>query len=391
MSFASRSGAGAVEAVGFSTAALTVATVSLFALPAFADELAAEMSLSSTEVGFLTSALALSYAAVQVPAGVLGSVIGINRAVALGLAVFAAGFAGSAIVESFPVLLVLRALTGLGAGMLLPLASALAAVVAEEGDARGQGVLGTGWGLGYVLALLALPLAFDDWRPAFLALGGLALAGAAYSLLRLPSAKRPDAATALREAGVGLRSRAPWLLGACLFGLTVANVGVGAWITVFVREEYGVTESSAAAFASLIGFGLLPASVAGALVARKVGARPVVLSSCVAMVLSLVLIAAPVGLPMVAAGLVLLGFCSGFPFGVILALGGATARGDGKLAQGAMAGAINGIGFGAGVVTPPLVGFVRDEISFEIAFAGLVAGPLLALAAALAVLRRPFD
>ena len=68
MSVASRSGAGAVEAVGFSTAALTVATVSLFALPAFADELAAEMSLSSAEVGFLTSALALSYAAVQAPA-----------------------------------------------------------------------------------------------------------------------------------------------------------------------------------------------------------------------------------------------------------------------------------------------------------------------------------
>lgn len=388
MSVASRPGAGAVEAVGFSTAALTVATVSLFALPAFADELAAEMSLSSAEVGFLTSALALSYAAVQVPAGVLGSVIGINRALALGLAVFAVGFAGSALVESFPALLVLRALTGLGAGMLLPLASALAAVVAEEGDARGQGVLGSGWGLGYVFALLALPLAFDDWRPAFLTLGALALAGAAYALVRLPSAKRPDAATALREAGAGLRSRAPWLLGACLFGLTVANVGVGAWITVFVREEHGVTESGAAAFASLIGFGLLPASVAGALVARKVGARPVVLSSCVTMVLSLVLIAAPLGLSTLAVGLVLLGFCSGFPFGVILALGGATARGDGKRAQGAMAGAINGIGFAAGVVTPPLVGFIRDEISFEIAFSVLIVGPVLALAAALAVLRR---
>jgi MFS family permease len=383
-----RAGAGPVEAIGFATAALTVATVSLFALPAFADTLSVELALSSAEVGLLTSALALSYAGIQVPAGVLGGVIGINRAFALGLAIFAVGFAGSAMVDSFPALLVLRALTGLGAGMLLPLASALAAAVMDEGDARGQGVLGSGWGLGYVFALLALPLAFDDWRPAFLTLGALALAGAGYALVRLPPARRPDAATALREAVAGLATLAPWLLGACLFGLTVANVGVGAWITVFVQEEHGVGESGAAVLASLIGFGLLPASVAGALVARRIGPRPVVLASCIAMVLSVVLIAVPLGLPALAVGLVLLGFCSGFPFGVILALGGATARGEGRRAQGAMAGAINGIAFLAGVVTPPLVGFVRDESSFAVAFAFLVVGPLLALAAALAALRR---
>ena len=380
--------AGPVEAIGFATVALTLATVSLFALPAFADELADEMSLSSMEVGLLTSSLALFYVAVQVPAGVLGSVIGINRALALGLAVLGVGFAGSAVVGSFPALLVLRALTGLGAGMLLPLASALVAAVVKEGNARGQGILGSGWGLGYLFALLALPLVFDRWRPAFLTLGGLALAGAVYSLVRLPSARRFDAATALRETATGLATLAPWLLGTCLFGLTVANVGVGAWITVFVREEHGVAESGAAALVSLIGFGLLPASVAGALVARRIGARPVVVASCVWMVLAVVLIAAPLGLPALAFGLLLLGFCSGFPFGVILALGGATAPGEGKRSQGAVAGAINGIGFAAGVVTPPFVGFVRDESSFQVAFAVLVVGPLLALVAALAVLRR---
>lgn len=381
--------AGSLEAVAFATAALTIATVSLFALPAFADDIRNELGLSSLQVGLLTSALALSYTAVQVPAGVLGSAIGLNRAFALGLAIFAIGFVGSAIADSFPTLLSLRALTGLGAGMLLPLASALAsAVAAERGDARGQGVLGTGWGLGYVLSLLALPLVFEGWRPAFVALGGLAAACAVYAGLRLPAMRTPNARTALRDAAAGLSSAAPWLLGACLFGLILGNVGIGAWIIVFAGEVHQLPEAGASALASLIGFGLLPASIAGALTARRVGPRAVVLASSAGMALAIALVAAPLRIPGLAVGLFLLGWFSGFPFGVILALAGATARGAGRRAQGAMAGAINGIGVLAGVAAPPVVAVVSDVTSFRGAFAVMLVGPALAFVAAVVVFRR---
>lgn len=381
--------AGPPEAIAFATAALTVATVSLFALPAFADTLSDDLALSSLEVGLLTSALALSYTAVQVPGGVLGSAIGLNRAFALGLAILAVGFVGSAIADSFPALLSLRALTGFGAGMLLPLASALAAAVAaEEGDARGQGVLGTGWGLGYVLSLLALPLVFEGWRPAFAAVGGLAAVGAVYAGLRLPAAKRPNARAALREAAAGLSSGAPWLLGACLFGLILGNVGIGAWIIVFVGEVHGLSGTGASALASLIGFGLLPASIAGALVAQRVGPRPVVLASCGAMVLAIALVAAPLGIPGLAVGLFMVGWFSGLPFGVILALARVTARGPGKRAQGAMVGVINGIGVLAGVAAPPLVAVVSEVTSFRVAFAAMLVGPAVGFVAAVVVFRR---
>lgn len=375
-------------AVGFGTAVLTFATISLFAVPSFAGPLAEDFDLSGLQVGLLTSAFAVAYAAVQVPSGVLGDAVGVNVALGAGLVVLGVSFVGSVLAPSFGALLPMRALSGIGAGMLLPLASSLVRAVAAGGGVRGQGVLGTGWGLGYVLSLLALPLVFGSWRDAFLGLGALALAGGIAGVVVLPRARRPSAAVAVAEARAGLAHRGTWLLGAYLFGVTFANVGVGAWALVYAEDELGLSGGSAGAFVSLIGWGLLPASIVGVLAAGRAGPRAVLLSSAVALGIAVLLAALPVPPALVGAGLLALGWFSAFPFGVVLGLVASVLTGPGAQAQGAVVGAVNGLAFLAGSVAPPLVGAILDGTSsFTAAFLPLLAGPALAFAAARGALR----
>jgi predicted MFS family arabinose efflux permease len=367
-----------------------MATLSLYAIPAYADPLATALSLSSTEVGALSSSLAISYAAMQVPAGIIGATLGIRRAFVLGLGLVAAGFAGSAMTASFFVLLAFRCLTGAGAGMLIPLGSSLARNVFPNQNMRAQGALGTGWGLGYILSLLVLPSIFSTWREAFVGLGVCAIALSAVALAIIPPIQHGMPSPVLREVTLGLRQSVLWMLGLCLFGLTLSIVGIGSWVTVFAHDQRQLSTTSAGDLASLIGVGLLPASLAGAIVARRVGAFAVIRASCIGLIVSIMLIATPLTAPFLALGLLGLGWFSALPFGVILALAGKVGEQSGSATQGARVGAVNGIAFVGGVIAPPLVGAIRDMTgSFGIGFFVLLIGPIIALLSAATIRDSP--
>ena len=93
-------------------------------------------------------------------------------------------------------------------------------------------------------------------------------------------------------------------------------------------------------------------------------------------------------LALVGVAFFVLGWCAAFPFGVTLGLIGTLVGGRGGRAQGAIAGAVNGIAFLAGMISPPLWVIYDVSDSFPIAFAPLVLGPALALAIALAISAR---
>jgi predicted MFS family arabinose efflux permease len=330
----------------------------------------------------LTTVLVVPYALAQVPGGLLGSMFGIGRTFAVAFGLVAVGFLGAAAVSGFPLLLASRALAGLGAGMLLPLGSALARTVAPAANTRAQGVLGSGWGLGYLIGLFALPLAVSGWRAAFIVVGVAAAVAALVALLAIPQGPVTAPATVLAESGQALIRRRVLLCGLCLLGMTFVNVGLGAWVSAFLHDDLALSKSAAAWLTALIGCGLLPASIVGAVAARGGRERRVVVVSCVGLAAVPVVLAVGRPLGLVAVALFGLGWFSAFPFGVILghvvAAGGA-ARAE---TQGILTGAVNGMGFVAGGIAPPLIGLVRDSTgSFAVAFLVLLIGPAVALAA----------
>ncbi len=373
--------------MAYIVAAMTLATLSLFALPAFGDSVRRDLGLSASQVGLLTTALVGPYALAQIPGGLLGSMLGIGRSFAIACALLAAGFLAAATASSYPVLLAARSVAGLGAGMLLPLGSALARTVAPAENTRAQGILGSGWGLGYLAGLGALPLIFSGWRAAFIFVGVVAAAAASCALIAIPAGSVASPSTVWRETHRSLARRRVWFSGTILAGMTFVNVGLGAWVSTFLRDGRGLSGSGAAWLTGLIGCGLLPASIAGAAAARGGRERQVVLVSCVG--LGMVTLAMAIGRPLLLVGFALfaLGWFSAFPFGVILAH--VVASGEARAeTQGILTGAVNGMGFVAGSISPPLIGFVRDATgSFALAFLILLVGPAVALAAAV----RAFD
>lgn len=367
--------------VAFATVAFTFSESSLLATGGFANPIADELSLSAGEVGLLASALAVPFALVQVPAGILGDTWGLHRAFALSLSLFGAGFLLSATGDTFAALMAARAITGLGAGMIVPLASSLARRVQPEQNMRNQGIVGTGWGLGFVLGLLLLPLLFGGWRAAFAAFGACALALAAVAALWLPRGTTA-AGAALEAARHGLRNARTWLLAVYMWGIGLANVGVGAWAIVYATDARGASETGALLLASLVGWGLLPASVVGTRAATRFGTAAVVPVSAIGLAAAVVALTMPTPLAVTALALFAVGWFTGFPFGVVLALIARIVEAPGSQAQGPVAGAINGFAFLGAVVAPPLVGFVYDATdSWSVAFASLLIGPTVALAA----------
>jgi cyanate permease len=122
--------------------------------------------------------------------------------------------------------------------------------------------------------------------------------------------------------------------------------------------------------------------VVGTRAANRFGAAPVVTGSAIGLAGAVLVLTTPAPLTVTALALLAVGWFTGFPFGVVLALIARIVEAPGSQAQGPIAGAINGFAFLGAVVAPPLVGFVYDATdSWSIAFASLLIGPAVALAA----------
>ena len=368
--------------------ALTIATLALFSLPAFADSIKDDFGVSSAEVGLLTAVFAAGYAAMQVPAGVVGDVIGHNVTLFAALMLLGLSLLATSRASSFEQLVGLRALAGITAGVLLPVTSSLIRAAAPQHNMRAQAMLGAGWGLGYLLSLLVLPALFSSWTQAMVALAVVAIVAAVVAGL-FPSNRQPTAGEAFGNARAGLRSTGTWLLGGLMFGLTIANVGVGAWAVPYCTDDLGLSTHVAGLMTALIAVGIFPASIAGAALAHRRSVATVTISSAVGMAAAVTTLVLTPPLALVAVAFFAIGWCAAFPFGVTLGLVGTLVGGPGGRAQGAIAGALNGIAFLGGMISPPVVGLIYDRSdSYAVAFAPLVLGPALALATAFAISAR---
>ena len=241
--------------------------------------LAHDLDASTTRVALLASAFAQPFALIQPILGPVGDALGKRRVIAVGLGLLSAILAISSLAPSLDALLVLRALSGLAAGMVMPLTIALVGDSVPMRDrqvalSRLLAVVITGQIAGGTIAGLLEP--WLGWRGIFLAAATLAGCAVVAILLNArtcpPEPRHPfDVAQALQRYRDLMRMPAARLLYA---SVAIEGGLVFGCFTYFVPilSARGLGGAAQAGLA-LAGFGcggLLYAAIAKA-VLRQIG------------------------------------------------------------------------------------------------------------------------
>jgi EmrB/QacA subfamily drug resistance transporter len=167
-------------------------TVMNVALPA----LQAELGASAREVQWSYGAFALVLSALILVGGTLGDRFGRRRLFVVGAAIFGAASLWCALVPDTGLLVVARAVQGLGGAMLIP--ASLAIVGASfEGKQRARAI--GAWGALSGLAMAVGPVLggllveYVSWRAAFLMAPAMAIVAIPIALSHVPESRDPDA------------------------------------------------------------------------------------------------------------------------------------------------------------------------------------------------------
>ncbi len=225
-------------------------------LPPAITDLREALGMTLVQAGFLLSLVQLAGMGCGLAFGVLADGLGLRRSMVLGLIVLAAASAVGGVAQSVWMLMVLRAVEGVGFLLVvLPAPGLVRRLVAPQ---RVSVVLGW-WGaympLATALALLIGPLFIDvlGWRAWWWALAVLSLAMASVLLRRVPADHAPQAAAQahwMQRLGETLTRPGPWLVA-----LTFAAYS-GQWIAVIgflptIYMEAGVSDAATGVLTAL--------------------------------------------------------------------------------------------------------------------------------------------
>lgn len=212
-----------------------------------APDLVADLSLSPAGLGLLTSAYFLTFAAFQLPLGILLDRFGSRRVEAVLLLFAAAGALLFALADSLTGLLLGRALIGLGVSACLMAAfKSFSAWLPTEKLPFANGVQMVSGGLGALTATTPVQAALQltDWRGVFLLLAGLALLAAITVFIVVPEADTGRQPESFSEQLQGLKSvlqsRAFWRIAPWAFTAQSAYLSVqGLWSGPWLRDVAG--------------------------------------------------------------------------------------------------------------------------------------------------------
>lgn len=246
-------------------------------LPAIADDLGESIS----NVGLIASAYALPVAILSPAFGPLSDRRGRRFALLLGLAIFTVAAAVCAVSPNLRVLLVARAISGVGAAILLPATFAAAGDLPDEA-ARGRALalLTSAFPLSNLLGLPvgALATTLGGWRVPFAVIVVLAvfvIAGVAVSN-RISTTRTSDRGYAATFGRVLRDRRALAVMSVTLVWFAGA-IGMFIYVGEFFHQTYAISTGQAGLSYIVVGIvGIVAARLSGR-VLERVGARRTVL------------------------------------------------------------------------------------------------------------------
>lgn len=217
-------------------------------LAALAPTVQAEFDLSDAQYGLLLTAFSIPYAAVAPFAGLLIDRIGLNRAIALAVALWSCAGIATGLTTGLPSLILCRALLGVAEAAGIPAVGKAIAIYVKPGEravghAMNQAAVAMGWMIAPILATgLSLP---GTWRTRFIITGGLGLLWV--PLWLLVGRNGPPVARSLALAP--FRDRRLWIFAAanCLNGIPYSIWSN--WTTKYLVTVFGLTPAAANSFA----------------------------------------------------------------------------------------------------------------------------------------------
>lgn len=359
----------AVATLGF-----VVLGVSLFNYSTIAVIFSKQFSLSNTESGLLTSAFALTYTIIQIPAGIISDRIGGARTLLLALAIITVAPFLFVFGDGYITALVSRGIAGIGSGMILPAGvRLLSSSFSEKELHRAMGIFGTGWGGSQTLAYLVLPLLIvgTDWRPPIDFTIGLSLVVTLMAILPARwASSQPLVSTSSRTklSFHGLLTKSLFALVLANFTALVVLVGILAWMPAFLGSNLNLSEVDAGRLISIIGVTGVASSFAGGVLSQKVGPKVVIFVSVVLLVVVPYLLATSTSWLSALVWIALLGVGGNLYFGPLTALVPYSSN-RGPEAAGISFGVFNTMSNVGNFISPIIIGFALDSTgSFVVGF-----------------------
>ena len=281
--------------------------VTLSVMPVVTNELRDSVGLTDAQIGLLTSVFMGFYGVSGISSGIAAARWG-GRLLLVSCGCFVVGSLIFAFSSGMGGFLVGRAIQGIGGGMVIATCNpVLAHALPPDRLGRAWGILGSGWGLGTMAALLILPSIQNagGYRAVFLANAALGLvvgvAAATQKAVRsLPH--HPVGATTVRGLATSFRAviTNPRVL---LLGLTntaalAIGVGILAWTPSFLQDVHGSPETISVYLVAGLGAAQLVGNPLGAAAAYRWGKFGVIFWSLIVMVVGTALVALVPGIPL---------------------------------------------------------------------------------------------
>lgn len=319
--------------------------------------------------GFLTTAIFLTHAAMQIPGGFLADKFGAKRVIVLALIVVSIGNFGIAFSTDYTQLLMWKFIVGIGTGSsFVAGARYVYQCIPQEKLLLYQGYYGASVLLGSGFVIFVVPQVADHykaWPPTFLLTASLAAVVFLAVLFFAPNP--PDKSHPSTSLLKMLSNGQLWLLGfvqMASFGLVIA---ISSWITTMLKENFADVNKLLISFIASLALllGIFTRPIGGKLLA-KVGVRQLIISSLILNSIGCFLIAAFKG-EMVAdvIAILLLGIGCGLPYAGLFNRAAIIFPGR----AGAAMGLVNMLGIVFILVAAPLVGNITDRTgNFNMAF-----------------------
>ncbi len=320
----------------------------------------ADLALTYTMSGALTSVYFVGYAIGQVPWGALADRIGSRRVMVasiLGIAVstilfgFAQGFWQAALA---------RLVAGLlGAGVFVPGVRLVSGWFPPEERGTALGILSIGGSVGLISSSTLSPYiaTIIGWRATIMGIGllGLTLTVVLWMTLKDNEAEeRTGGDGDLRDV---LADRSFWALGAIQMARLGANYAFIAWLPLLLQEEFGMSLVAAGAAFSLFNVAGMVANPLGGIISDRLGEKSVLLVSFAVLAVStFAFTLVKGGLPMYAVILVIgwfINFVRSPSFALIPRLYGVERAGR-------ISGLQNTFASIGALILPFLIGYIRD-------------------------------
>jgi MFS family permease len=341
--------------------------VALSLLPVVTNELRTDVGLTDAQIGLLTSIFMGFYGVAGISSGVAAARWG-GRLLGVSCGCFVVGSLVFGLSSGMAGFLTGRAIQGIGGGMVIATCSpVMAHALPPERLGRAWGILGSGWGLGSMAALLIMPSIQQagGYRAVFLTTAGLGLvAGVAVLAQKAVRARprHPEGATTLRglatSLGAVVTNRQVLLLGlANVAGLAI-GVGMLAWTPSFLQDNHGSSEAISVYLVAGLGAAQILGNPLGAMASARWGKFGVIVGSLAIMVVVAAITAIVPGVPLVFVVVLLAGFFSMFFFPPML---GYIPEVVAKPEQVGPATGINTImGFAGSLIAPWIFGLLLD-------------------------------